>query len=166
MSDKVAKQPLGSLKVTENNFCYPTTCFKVWIIAHCSSNDFLLLLIRVTEASIPVPWRQLNSTVSIALEFLPKTMKYTIPGRAIFDEVFAFVVVPVINDIKNCIPEICRICSSNKYLALQTDCASLSSFVDHTVLQDIAWDFSLTFKRKVNVFECMNVNQYFKAINV
>ena len=93
-------------------------------------------------------------------------MKYTIPGRAIFDDVFAFVVVPVINDIKNCIPEICRICSSNKYLALQTDCASLSSFVDHTVLQDIAWDFSLTFKRKVNVFECMNVNQYFKAINV
>ena len=93
-------------------------------------------------------------------------MKYTIPGRAIFDEVFAFVVVPVINDIKSCIPEICQICSSNKYLVLQTNCASLWSFVDHTALQDIAWDFSLTFKRKVNVFECMNVNQFFKAINV
>ena len=166
MSGRVVKLPLGSLKVTENTFCYPTTCFKLWITAHSSSNDFLLLLIRVTEASIPVSWRQLNSTVSIALEFLPKTMKYAISGRAIFDEVFRFVVVPVIHDIKNCIPEICRICSSNKYLVLQTNCASLWSFVDHTALEDIEWDFSLTFKRKVNVCECMNVNQYFKAINV
>ena len=93
-------------------------------------------------------------------------MNYAIPGRAIVDNVFVFVVVPVIHDIKNWIPEICRICSSNKYLVLQINCASLWSFFEHTALQDIAWDFSLTFKRKVNVFECMNVNQYFKAINV
>ena len=78
---------------------------------------------RVTEAQIPVSWRQLNSIVSFALEFLRKTMKYAIPGRAILDEVFVFIVVPVIHDIKNWIPEICRIFSSNKYLVLQINCA-------------------------------------------
>ena len=50
---------------------------------------------RVTEASILVSWIQLNSAVSFALEFLRKTMKYAIPGQAIFDKVFVFVVVPV-----------------------------------------------------------------------
>ena len=139
-----------------------TTCFKPWIITHSSSNDFLLLLIQVTEASIPVSWSQLNSTVSFALEFLRKTMKYTIPGRPIFDDVFVFIVAPVIHDIKNWIPEICRIYSSNKNLVLQINCASLWSFFDHTALQDIALDFSLTFKRKVNVSECVNVNQYLR----
>ena len=89
-------------------------------------------------------------------------MKYAIPGRAIFDEVFVFVVVPVIRDIKDWIPEICRICSSNKNLVLQINCASLWSFFDHIALQDIAWDFSLTFKREVNVSECINVNQYLR----
>ena len=34
-------------------------------------------------------------------------MNYAIPGRAIVDKVFVFVVVPVIHDIKNWIPEIC-----------------------------------------------------------
>ena len=36
-------------------------------------------------------------------------MNYAIPGRAIMfvDNVFVFVVVPVIHDIKNWIPEIC-----------------------------------------------------------
>ena len=89
-------------------------------------------------------------------------MKYAIPGRVIFNEVFVFVVVPVIHDIKNWIPEICLICSFNKYLVLQINCASFWSFFDHTSLQDIAWDFSLTFKRKVNVSECVNVNQYLR----
>ena len=83
--------------------------------------------------------------------------------RAIYDEVFVFDDVPVIHDIKkNWIPEICRICSSNKYLVLQINCASLWSFFDHTALQDIALDFSLTFKRKVNVSECININQYLR----
>ena len=137
-----------------------TTCFKPRIIAHSSSNDFLLLPIRVTEASIPVSWRQPNSTVSFTFEFLRKTMKYAIPGRAVFDEVLVFVVVPVTHDIKNWISEICRICSSNKYLVLQINCASLWSFFDHTALQDIATDFSLTFKRKANIAVCINLNQY------
>ena len=127
-----------------------------------SSNGFLLLLILVTEASIPVSCRQLNSTLSFALEFLRKTMKYAIPGRVIFNEVFVFVVVPVIHDIENWIPGICLICSFNKYLVLQINCASFWSFFDHTSLQDIAWDFSLTFKRKVSVSECVNVNQYLR----
>ena len=118
MSNRVAKLPLGSLKVRENNSCYRNHLFQA-IIAHSSSNAFLLLFIRVTEASIPASWRQLNSIVSFALEFLRKTIKYAITGQAIFDEVFMFVVVPVIHDIKNWIPEICRICSSNKYLVLQ-----------------------------------------------
>ena len=126
-----------------------------------------MLLIRVTEASIPVSWRQLNSIVSFALEFLRKTIKYAITGQAIFDEVFMFVVVPAIHDIKNWIPEICPICSSNKYLVLQINCASLWSFFEHTALQDIAWDFSLTFKRKVNVAVCMyKCKSILKAINV
>ena len=89
-------------------------------------------------------------------------MKYTIPGRPIFDDVFVFIVAPVIHDIKNWIPEICRIYSSNKNLVLQINCASLWSFFDHIALQDIAWDFSLTFKREVNVSECINVNQYLR----
>ena len=89
-------------------------------------------------------------------------MKYAIPGRAIFDKVFVFVVPPVVHGIKKWIPEICQICSSNKYLVLQINCALLWSFFDHTALQDIAYDFSLTFKRKVNVAECINVNQYLK----
>ena len=77
-----------------------TTCFKPRIIAHSSSNDFLLLLIRVTEASIPVSWRQLNSTVSFTFKFLRKTIKYAIPGRGIFDETLVFALVLVIHDIK------------------------------------------------------------------
>ena len=100
MSNRVAKLPLGSLKVRENNSCYRNHLFQA-IIAHSSSNAFLLLFIWVTEASIPASWRQLNSIVSFALEFLRKTIKYAITGQAIFDEVFMFVVVPVIHDIKN-----------------------------------------------------------------
>ena len=65
-------------------------------------------------------------------------MKYAIPGRAIFDEVFVYVVVPVIHDMKNWIPETCRICSSNKDLVLQINCTWLWPFFDHTALQDTA----------------------------
>ena len=81
-------------------------------------------------------------------------MKYAIPGRAAFDEVLVFVVVPVTHDIKNWIPEICRICSSNKYSFLQINCASLWSFFDHTAQQDIAAGFPLTFKQKANIAVC------------
>ena len=54
MSDRVAKQPLGSLKGRENNFCDLNHLFQV--LGHCSLfiQRFLLLLIQVTEASIPV----------------------------------------------------------------------------------------------------------------
>ena len=89
-------------------------------------------------------------------------MKYAIPGRAVFDDVLVFVVVPVTHDIKNWIPEICQICSSNKYLVLQINCASLWLLFDHTALQDIATDFSLTFKRKVKIVLCINLNQYIR----
>ena len=140
MSDRVAKLPLGSLKIRENNCVTFTTCFKPWIITHSSSNDFLLLLIRVTEASILVSWSQLNSTVSFALEFLRKTMKYKIPGRAIFDDVFVFAVAPVIHDIKNWIPEICRIYSSNRNLVLQINCASLWSFFTIPLYRILRWN--------------------------
>ena len=68
------------LKLEKIIFVILTTCFKPWIIAYSLSNDFLLILIRVTEGSIPVSLRQLNSTVSFALEFLRKTMKYAIQG--------------------------------------------------------------------------------------
>ena len=144
-----------------------TTCLKPWITAHSSSNDVLLPLIRVTEASILLSGRQLNSTASFALEFLRQTIKYAIPGRAIFHDVFVFVVVPVIHDVKNWIPEIRRIGSSNKYLVLQINCASLWSFFNHTALQDTAWNFPLTFKRKVVeccwIYKCKLI---LKSINV
>ena len=145
MPDRVAKLRLGSLKVRQNSFCRSLHILHPTI--------FLLLLIRFTEASIPV---------SLVLEFLRKTMNYAVPGRAIFDDVFVFAVVPVIHDIKNWTPEICRICLSNKYLVLQINCASLWPFFDDTALQNIVLDFSLTFKRKVNVSECINVNQYLR----
>ena len=43
-------------------------------------------------------------------------MKYAIPGRAIFDKLFVFVVIPVIQDIKNWIPEIYRTLSIHSIL--------------------------------------------------
>ena len=89
-------------------------------------------------------------------------MKCAIPGRAVFDEVLVFAVVPVTHDMKNWIPEIFRICYSNKYLVLQIKCASLWSSFDHTALQNIATDFSLTFKRKVKIALCTNPNQYIR----
>ena len=67
-------------------------------------------------------------------------MKYAIPGRVLFNEILVFVVVPVTHNMKNWIPEICRICSSDKYLFLQINCASLWSFFDYAALQDIAVD--------------------------
>ena len=150
------------LKLEKIIFVILTTCFKPWIIAYSLSNDFLLILIRVTEGSIPVSLRQLNSTVSFALEFLRKTMKYAIQGGS--NIWWNFCVCCCSSDIwyKNCIPEICRIRSSNKYLVLKINCASLWSVFDHSSLQDIAWDFSLTFKRKVKVAECINVNHYLR----
>ena len=131
-------------------------------MAHSSSNVFLLLLVQVTEAFIPVSWRQLNSAVSFTLKFLQKKMTCAIPGRAVFDEVLVFVVVPVTHDIKNWIPEICRICSSYKYIVLQTNRASLWSSFNHTSLQDIAEDFSLTYKQKLNIAVSINLNQYIR----
>ena len=52
-----------------------------------------------------------------------------------------------------------RINYSSKYLVLQINCGSLLLFFDHTALQIIALYFSITFKQKVNVAECINVNQ-------
>ena len=69
MPGKVANLSLSPLK----DFVSLTTCFKSWIITHSSSNDCLLLLIRVTEALIPVSWRQVHSAISFAFEFLRKT---------------------------------------------------------------------------------------------
>ena len=170
MSDRVAKLPLGSLKVRENNFCYLNHLFEA--LDNCTFFIQRCFIATYTgnwsiHSSIRESGRQLNSTASFALEFLRQTIKYAIPGRAIFHDVFVFVVVPVIHDIKNWIPEIRRIGSSNKYLVLQINCASLWSFFNHTALQDTAWNFPLTFKRKVVeccwMYKCKLI---LKSINV